>query len=225
MERILIARKCSQCRQEGCNKSKATCPVNAEKASSSSDIYVPKKRRCALCRREGCCRTNLMCPVKIEIERHNRLAFEMAPVRSFIVGVSPIDVKPDLYDHIQDLEEREKQFNKLKRDIIFRYEYERFQYIERALIYRGTPVENPVVVPRITVNVHSNYVKCEGECGICYENKCNVMLNCKHEVCLDCFKGQIKVAQTSRKLNCAFCRTDIKSINAGDANTYKLLID
>ena len=36
MEKILLARKCSQCRQEGCNKGKATCPVNIEKASSST---------------------------------------------------------------------------------------------------------------------------------------------------------------------------------------------
>jgi hypothetical protein len=36
MEKILLVRKCSQCRQEGCNKGKATCPVNIEKASSST---------------------------------------------------------------------------------------------------------------------------------------------------------------------------------------------
>ena len=107
---------------------------------------------------------------------------------------------------------------------MFRYEYERYRYIERAMTYNtpSSTAQQPVI---ISVNVQEDYVTCAGECGICYENKCNVMLNCKHQVCLDCFKGQIKVAQTSRKLNCAFCRTDIKSINAGDANTYKLLID
>jgi hypothetical protein len=36
MEKILLVRKCSQCRQEGCNKGKATCPVNIDKASSST---------------------------------------------------------------------------------------------------------------------------------------------------------------------------------------------
>ena len=214
---VRAVRKCSQCRQEGCNKSKATCPVNVDKAIQS--IYVPKKKLCVLCRREGCCRTNLMCPVKIEIERHNRLAFEMAPIRSFIVGVSHIDVKPDLYDHIEDPEKRQKQFNKLYYHIMDIYHNERLQYIERALAFRGANI------PKIRVNVLSNYVKCEGECGICYSSECNIMLNCKHQVCVDCIKGQMKVAQTSGKFNCAFCRADIKFMNANNDETRNILLD
>jgi len=34
---IRAPRKCSQCRKEGCNKGKSTCPVNIEKESTISD--------------------------------------------------------------------------------------------------------------------------------------------------------------------------------------------
>ena len=239
-------RKCSQCHQEGCNKAKATCPVNAVTIGGSSSVSVQsvvdeyldgmnvirlgpspirRVKLCGLCRREGCCRTNLLCPVKIEIERHKRLAFEMAPVRSFIVGTSPINVKADLYDHIQDPEKRQKQFDKLYDNILCIYEHERNQYIQRELTYLRSNIQNPVpVVPTITVTVLSTYVKCEGDCGICYESACNVMLNCKHQFCVGCLKGQFKITKTTGKFNCAFCRADIRSINASDYETRKVIL-
>ena len=229
-------KKCSQCRQTGCNKSKATCPVNVVDYMN----IVRRPRLCALCRREGCCRTNLMCPVKIEIERHKRLAFELAPVRIFIVGVSPIDVKTDLYDHIQDPEKRAKQFDKLYRHIMDIYHHERYQYMQRELTYSRAYIQEQQFIQnqnrgqgqgqgqqaqKVIVNVLNDYVKCEGECGICYESECNVMLNCKHQLCVTCLKGQMTVAQISGKFNCAFCRADIKSINASNDETRKLLLD
>jgi hypothetical protein len=257
MERTSIVRKCSQCHQEGCNKNKPTCPVNVERrggpvisVQAIIDGYlddrniislgpspVRRVRLCALCRREGCCRTNPMCPVKIEIERHKRLAFELAPIRIFIVGVSPIDVKTDLYDHIQDPEERNKQFDKLYRNIMDIYHHERYQYMQRELTYSRAYIEHQQLIQNrgiglqnrghsnMNVNVLSDYVTCEGECGICYDKPCNVMLNCKHQVCITCLKGQIKIAERSGKFNCAFCRADIKCINASDAETRKLLLD
>jgi hypothetical protein len=245
MERTLNVRKCSQCHQEGCNKAKSTCPVNAVRiggpvVSVQSIVHeyldgmnvirlgpspIRRVNRCGLCRREGCCRTNLLCPVKVEIERHKRLAFEMAPVRSFIVGTSPIDVKGDLYDHIPDPEKRQKQFDKLYRDILFMYEHERYQYIQRELTYSRSNIANPVaVVPKITVSVLNNYVKCEGDCGICYDSACNIMLNCKHQFCVDCIKGQFKIAKITKKFNCAFCRADIRSINGTDAEICNKLV-
>ena len=252
MERTVIVRKCSQCRREGCNKNKPTCPINVERrggpvisVQSIVDEYlddmttpIRRVRLCALCRREGCCRTNPMCPVKIEIERHKRLAFELAPVRIFIVGVSPIDVKPDLYDHIQDPEKRAKQFDKLYSNIMDIYHHERYQYMQRELTYSRAYIEQQQLIQNqnrglqnhgrglghMNVNVLNNYVTCQGECGICYETECNVMLNCGHQVCVDCIKGQVKVAQTSGKLNCAFCRADIKFINANNDETRKLIL-
>ena len=150
---VRVARKCSQCHQEGCNKNKPTCPVNVERRGGLVQSIIDgnivrlgpspirRVKLCSLCRREGCCRTNLMCPVKIEIERHKRLAFELAPVRIFIVGVSPIDVKPDLYDHIPDPEKRDKQFNKLYRHIMDIYHHERYQYMQRELTYSRAYIE------------------------------------------------------------------------------------
>jgi len=259
---VRVARKCSQCRQEGCNKNKPTCPVNVERSGGPLisvqaiiDGYLADRniiglgpirrvRLCALCRREGCCRTNLMCPVKIEIERHKRLAFELAPIRIFVVGVSPIDVKPDLYNHIQDPEERDKQFDKLYRNIMDIYHHERYQYMQRELTYSRAYIEQQQLIQnqnsgqgqgqgqghglqaqKVIVNVLNDYVKCEGECGICYESECNVKLNCKHQLCVTCLKGQMTVAQISGKFNCAFCRADIKFINTSDDETRKLLLD
>ena len=241
------ARKCSQCHQEGCNKNKATCPVNVERRGGLVQSIIDgnivrlgpssirRVRLCALCRREGCCRTNLMCPVKIEIERHKRLAFELAPIRIFIVGVSPIDVKPDLYDHIPDPEKRRKQFNKLYRHIMDIYHHERYQYMQRELTYSRAYIEQQQLIQnrgiglqnqgQVIVNVLNDYVMCEGECGICYDSACNVKLNCNHQLCVTCLKGQIKIAERSGKFNCAFCRADIKSINASDDETRKLLLD
>ena len=46
-------RKCSQCRQEGCNKSKAICPVNIARGYTPRQL-LPVAGTCELCRREGC---------------------------------------------------------------------------------------------------------------------------------------------------------------------------
>ena len=72
-------RKCSQCRQEGCDKRKATCPVNIQRTCPVViPVVIPvKKRLCGECRREGCSSNNMMCPVKIEIDRHYELAAQM----------------------------------------------------------------------------------------------------------------------------------------------------
>jgi hypothetical protein len=194
-------------------------------------------RKCSLCRQEGCNKSKATCPVKIEIERHKILAFELAPVRIFIVGVSPINVKTDLYDHIQDPEKRAKQFDKLYRHIMDIYHHERYQYMQRELTYSRAYIQQQQFIQnqnrgqgqgqaqKVIVNVLNDYVKCEGECGICYESECNVKLNCKHQLCVTCLKGQMTVAQISGKFNCAFCRTDIKSINANNDETRKLLLD
>jgi hypothetical protein len=78
---VRAPRKCSQCRQEGCNKGKATCPVNIERTGGAGVVPVVvrpvKKRLCGECRREGCSSNNMMCPVKIEIDRHYELAAQM----------------------------------------------------------------------------------------------------------------------------------------------------
>ncbi len=110
-------------------------------------------------------------------------------------------------------------------NILCIYEHERNQYIQRELTYLRSNIQNPVpVVPTITVTVLSTYVKCEGDCGICYESACNVMLNCKHQFCVGCLKGQFKIAKTTGKFNCAFCRADIRSINASDYDIRKVIL-
>jgi hypothetical protein len=55
------------------------------------------------------------------------------------------------------------------------------------------------------------------ECGICYEDgipkKHQVTLNCKHQICKDCFKGCLKnTSARSEFPTCAFCRANISEI-------------
>ena len=55
------------------------------------------------------------------------------------------------------------------------------------------------------------------ECGICYEDgipkKYQVTLNCKHQICKDCFKGCLKNTSARREFpTCAFCRANISEI-------------
>lgn len=60
------------------------------------------------------------------------------------------------------------------------------------------------------------------ECGICYENKNLIGLNCKHKFCKPCLKKIIETKQNNEEdaslVNCPYCRqvfikTDNKYIN------------
>jgi len=55
------------------------------------------------------------------------------------------------------------------------------------------------------------------ECGICYEEKKvaeHVKLNCNHEFCKDCIINTIKSRQNANNICCAFCRTEVKSVES-----------
>ena len=55
------------------------------------------------------------------------------------------------------------------------------------------------------------------ECGICYEEKKvadHVKFNCNHEFCKDCVINTIKSRQNANNICCAFCRTEVKSIES-----------
>ena len=70
----------------------------------------------------------------------------------------------------------------------------------------------------ITINVQEQQVGDElCECGICYEDgilkKYQVTLNCKHQICKDCFKGCLKNTSARKEVpTCAFCRANISEI-------------
>ena len=76
----------------------------------------------------------------------------------------------------------------------------------------------------ITINVQEQQVGDEQqigdeicECGICYEDtipkKHQVTLNCKHQICKDCFTGCLKTTSARKEFpTCAFCRANISEI-------------
>jgi hypothetical protein len=71
----------------------------------------------------------------------------------------------------------------------------------------------------ITINIQEQQDGDEEicECGICYEDgipkKYEVTLNCKHQICKDCFKGCLKNTSARRDFpTCAFCRGNISEI-------------
>lgn len=227
-EPYLFARKCSQCRQEGCNKRKATCPVNIQKTCPVVvPVVVPvvipvvipvKKRLCSECKREGCTSNSMMCPVKIESERHYELAAQMQrlpepnnPTRQYAETV---------FNHIEDPCCRIKLSMKL---------YYKIQLnVTRIMreVHTRNSQESTQQASNVKLNVLPEYKTCTEECGICYDKTSNVTLNCNHQVCVDCFKGNFKAtkAKFNETLKCPFCRCITETVNAADAKIRKALV-
>jgi hypothetical protein len=224
-------RKCSQCRQEGCNKGKATCPVNIERTGGAGvvPVVVPvvvrpvKKRLCGACRREGCCATSILCPVKIEINRHydraNRIE-DYAPDNEHLY-------QEMLFSHIQDPIYRYRLSANLFYKIREIYRDQRFIFMMRIMAERrATGVYSNQQRSKVKLNVLPEYKMCSEECGICYDKTCNVTLNCNHQVCVDCFKSHVTATETkfNATLKCPFCRCVTETVNATDNIVYDELL-
>lgn len=60
------------------------------------------------------------------------------------------------------------------------------------------------------------------ECNICYEEcekRCFVKLNCGHEFCGKCIKKSLENTHLDIKVRCAYCRTDINTIEFSSEET------
>ena len=228
---VRAPRKCSQCRQEGCNKGKATCPVNVER-TGVIPVVIPvlvvrpvKKRLCGACRREGCCATSILCPVKIVINRHYDRANRMQDYPAYNEELyQEIQM---LFNHIQDPIYR----NRLSANLFYKireiYREQRFIFMMRIMAERRAfGAYSNQQRSKVKLNVLPEYKMCTEECGICYDKTCNVTLNCNHQVCVDCFKGHVTATETkfNASLTCPFCRCVTSSVNATDANVHDELV-
>jgi hypothetical protein len=225
---VRATRKCSQCHQEGCNKGKATCPINVEKNRVPVVVepaVVPAKKLCEGCQREGCCYTSLSCPIRVELLRHVGLAkrYEIPP--QCIIEVE------HMFSHIQDPEHKRKLSFKLYNKIIEIYNYQLYLHTIRLIQERNTNAARGMAAhsnqrSKVKLNVLPEYKMCSEECGICYHKTCNVTLNCNHQVCVDCFKAHVTSTETkiNASLKCPFCRCVTETVNATDNTVYDELL-
>jgi len=221
-------RKCSQCHQEGCNKGKATCPINIERTGIPVvvPVVVPvKKRLCGACRREGCCSTSPLCPVNIELKRHVGRA-RLEDHHGY--NLSQFE---HIFGHIQDPVYKRRLSVRLHYKIEEIYNHNIFIMrimAERVLIERRIAAlsDNNQQRSKVKLNVLPEYKMCSEECGICYDKTCNVTLNCNHQVCVDCFKSHVTATETkfNASLKCPFCRTVTETVNATDNTVYDELL-
>ena len=221
-------RKCSQCRQEGCNKSKAICPVNIARGYTPRQL-LPTAGTCDLCRRGGCNTLNPECPVKILVDQHTLSASGITDP-GYIFRMAPINVNPNLFDHIENPILKEKYIKDLNFKITLLY-IQASNNLYNAIVQQtilGPPIPPPI--PKKTlgagIEVLRDFKRSSEECGICYDKTCNVTFNCNHKSCFGCFKGHVAAtkAKNSIILSCPFCRGTINSVYPGDKNTRVLLV-
>ena len=208
-------RKCSLCRQEGCNKSKITCPAR---------VGMP----CTKCHMANCSATNPFCPIKTEIHKH-RLIIAGTPNPSSIRFLPDID--PNLYFYITSDSLREKYRTEFKKKITEMYVATSRRYFWRPFAVRESQNQNQnqsqnqrLVIPTYTpaplslepfsgkVKLLSGYKECTEECGVCYDKTCELTFNCNHQLCGDCFNGILKSRNTTPK--CPFCRGNVENVQA-----------
>ena len=219
-------RKCSQCRQERCNKSKATCPVNVARGNSPNQV-LPLAGTCDLCRRVGCNGVNPGCPVKMLIDQHTSIANLFSNRVSIVGGIySQINVNPNLYDHIENMSLRQRYLTDLTdkiRDIYMRLVVNN---ITRLINRQQTLTQSAISPKKIVFDVLPGYKMCTEECGVCYDKQCNVTFNCNHQLCVECFKGNVTVTKSknSKILTCPFCRGTTKTVQASDKKTHDTLV-
>lgn len=218
-------RKCSQCRAEGCNKSKATCPVNVDRNLNTPTQLLPLTVTCNLCRREGCNNLNPECPVKMLLDHHNSLANSITnPITMVGRFYSQINVNPNLYDHIENITLREKYLKELTEKIQSIYITVVVNNITNAIT--AQPAQTEIPLKKVVFDVLPGYKMCAEECGICYDKTCNVTFNCAHQSCVDCFTGHVTSisAKNFPILKCPFCRCSIDSVQSSDENTRESLM-
>ena len=218
-------RKCSQCRQEGCNKSKAICPVNIARGYTPRQL-LPVAGTCELCRRQGCFTE---CPVQMLIDHHTLIASGI-PDTGYIYRMDPINVNPNLFDHIENPILREKYLEDLNFKITLLY-IQANNNLYRAIVQQtilGPPIPPPI--PKKTlgagIEVLRDFKRSSEECGICYDKTCKVTFNCNHQTCLGCFKGHYLATKSKNSplLKCPFCRGTIESVQGSNQKTYDSLV-
>jgi hypothetical protein len=207
-------RKCSQCRQERCNKSKATCPVNVARGNSPTQL-LPLAGICDLCRRVGC---NAECPLKNLVDHHTGIASRLQrPIWTY----PPININPNSFDHIENIVLREKYLE----EFIWKIN----QIYTSANVNLFYAIARAPSIPKkniIAFEVLREYKMCTEECGVCYDKQCNVTFNCNHQSCVGCFKGHFNATKTKNfpLLKCPFCRCTIESVQSSDKNTRDTLV-
>ena len=215
-------RKCSQCRQEGCNKNKAICPVNIARGYTPRQL-LPVAGTCELCRRGGCNTLNPECPVKILVDQHTLSASGITDP-GYIFRMAPINVNPNLFDHIENPILKEKYIKDLNFKITQLY-IQVSNNLYNAIIQQ-TILAPPIPKKTLVIQVLRDFKMTTEECGICYDNPCKVTFNCNHQSCVGCFKGHYAATKSKNSplLKCPFCRGTIDSVYPGDKNTRDLLV-
>lgn len=215
-------RKCSQCRQEGCNKSKAICPVNIARGYMPRQL-LPTAGTCELCRRGGCNTLNPECPVKILVDHHTLIASGIQDTR-YIYRMDPINVNPNLFDHIENPILKEKYLKDLNFKLLQLYIRNNRNLYDA--IVQQTILAPPIPKKTLVIEVSREFKMTTEECGICYDKPCKVTFNCNHQSCVGCFKGHYAVTKSKNSplLKCPFCRGTIDSVYPGDKNTRDLLV-
>ena len=212
-------RKCSQCRQEGCNKNKAICPVNIARGYTPRQL-LPTAGTCELCRRGGCFTE---CPVKILVDQHTLIASGITDP-GYIFRMAPINVNPNLFDHIENPILREKYLEDLNFKITLLY-IQASNNLYNAIVQQ-TILAPPIPKKTLVIEVSREFKMTTEECGICYDKPCKVTFNCNHQSCVGCFKGHYAATKSKNSplLKCPFCRGTIDSVYPGDKNTRDLLV-
>ena len=212
-------RKCSQCRQEGCNKSKAICPVNIARGYTPRQL-LPVAGTCELCRRVGCFTE---CPVQMLIDHHTVIVSGIQDTR-YIYRMDPINVNPNLFDHIENPILKEKYLKDLNCKILQLYIQNNHNLYHAILA--NNMLAPSIPKKNIAVEVLREYKMCTEECGICYDKPCNVTFNCNHQSCVGCFKGHFNATKSKNfpLLKCPFCRGTIESVQSSDKKTHDTLV-
>jgi len=205
-------RKCSQCRQEKCNKNSVNCPVNIARG------YTPKQLlrvagTCDLCRRVGC---NAECPLKNLVDHHTGIASRLQRYGTY----PPININPNSFDHIENTVLRAKYLEDFIWKINNIYTSANVNLLNAIAGAPSIPKKN------IAVEVLREYKMCTEECGICYDKPCNVTFNCNHQSCVGCFKGHFNATKSKNfpLLKCPFCRGTIYTVQSSDKNTRDTLV-
>jgi hypothetical protein len=138
--------------------------------------------------------------------------------------MAPINVNPNLFDHIENPILREKYLEDLNFKITLLY-IQVSNNLYNAIIQQ-TILAPPIPKKTLVIQVLRDFKMTTEECGICYDKPCKVTFNCNHQSCVGCFKGHYAATKSKNSplLKCPFCRGTIDSVYPGDKNTRDLLV-
>jgi hypothetical protein len=161
------------------------------------------------------------------IDHHTSVALSISnPITTVGRFYSQINVNPNLYDHIENITLREKYLKELTEKIQYIYLTVVVNNITTAI--SSQPIIQTIIPPKkVEFDVLQGYKMCTEECGVCYDKTCNVTFNCNHQLCVDCFKGNVTsiAAKNFPILKCPFCRSIIESVQSSDKNTHDTLVN